>query len=89
LCFLTPVGAAERDAGVARARMFMQELRQNVSDGRRTNAFGVYHDRFDQDADGRWWIAARRYNSFSRTQVEGPEHEQVVFPLPAITLADL
>ena len=35
-------------AGVARARMFMQELRQNVSDGRRTNAFGVYHDRFDQ-----------------------------------------
>ena len=86
---LNTVVEVDLDGGVARARMFMQELRQNVSDGRRTNAFGVYHDRFDQDPDGRWWIAARRYNSFSRTQIDGPENEQVVFPLPDITLADL
>jgi hypothetical protein len=86
---LNTVVELDLDAGTAGARMYMQELRQNVSDGRRTNAFGVYHDRFDQDPDGRWWIAARRYNSFSRTQIDGPEHEQVVFPLPDITLADL
>ncbi len=86
---LNTVVELDLDAGVARSRMFMQELRQNVSDGRRTNAFGVYHDRFEQDADGRWWFARRRYASFSRTQVPGPEHEQVVFDLPQIELRSL
>ncbi len=38
---LNTVVEVDLDAGVARARMFMQELRQNVSDGRRTNAFGL------------------------------------------------
>lgn len=75
-------------AGVAGARMYMQELRQNVSDGRRTNAYGVYHDRFER-LDGKWWLARRRYGSFSRTAVPGPEHEQVVFPLPEFDLGSL
>jgi hypothetical protein len=86
---LNTVVEVDLDAGVARTRMFMQELRQNVDDGRRTNAFGVYHDRFEQDGGGRWWFARRRYSSFSRTVAQGPEHEQVVFPLPDITLAEL
>jgi hypothetical protein len=76
-------------ARTAAGRMYMQELRQDVSDGRRTNAFGVYHDAFQQDTDGRWWIARRRYASYSRTAVEGPENEQVVFDLPVIGLDDL
>jgi hypothetical protein len=76
------------DAGVAGARMYMQELRQNVDDGRRTNAYGVYHDRFERH-DGAWWIARRRYGSFSRTIAPGPEHEQAVFPLPVFDLRDL
>src|SRR6478609_9153270 len=86
---LNTVVEVDLDAGVARARMFMQELRQNVSDGRRTNAFGVYQDRFEQDPDGRWWFARRRYNSYSRTQIDGPENEQVVFDVPVIALGDL
>ena len=68
--------------------MYMQELRQNVSDGRRTNAYGVYHDRFERH-EGRWWFAHRRYGSYSRTAVLGPEHEQVVFPLPEFDLRSL
>ena len=76
------------EAGVAGGRMYMQELRQNVSDGRRTNAYGVYHDRFERH-DGAWWLARRRYGSFSRTIAPGPEHEQVVFPLPLHDLRSL
>lgn len=76
------------ETGVAGARMYMQELRQNVSDGRRTNAYGVYHDRFERH-DGKWWIATRKYGSFSRTAVDGPENEQVVFPLPEFDLRSL
>lgn len=76
------------EAGVAGGRMYMQELRQNVSDGRRTNAYGVYHDRFERH-DGVWWLAHRRYGSFSRTIAQGPENEQAVFPLPVFDLHDL
>ena len=75
-------------AGTAGGRMYMQELRQNVADGRRTNAYGVYHDRFERH-DGTWWLARRRYASFSRTIAPGPEHEQVVFPLKPIELRSL
>jgi hypothetical protein len=86
---LNTVVELDLDAGTAGARMYMQELRQNVSDGRRTNAYGVYQDRFEQDPDGRWWIARRRYSSYSRTQVDGPEHEQVVFDVKVIPLSEL
>jgi len=75
-------------AGVAGGRMYMQELRQNISDGRRTNAYGVYHDRFERQ-DDKWWFARRRYGSFSRTIAPGPEHEQIVFPLPLHDLGSL
>lgn len=75
-------------AGTAGGRMYMQELRQNVSDGRRTNAYGVYHDRFERH-DGTWWLARRRYASFSRTIAPGPENEQVVFPLNPLDLRSL
>lgn len=75
-------------AGTAGGRMYMQELRQNLSDGRRTNAYGVYHDRFERH-DGTWWLARRRYASFSRTIAPGPENEQVVFPLRPLDLGSL
>lgn len=75
-------------AGTAGGRMYMQELRQNVSDGRRTNAYGVYHDRFERH-DDRWWLTRRRYASFSRTIAPGPENEQVVFPLKPLDLRSL
>jgi len=72
----------------AGARMYMQEARQNVSDGRRTDAFGVYHDRLEKH-DGKWWLAKRLYGSYSRTIAERPENEQVVFPLPEHDLGSL
>jgi hypothetical protein len=86
---LNTVVHVDVDAGSAGARTYMQELRQNVDDGRRTNAFGVYQDGFERDPDGRWWFARRRYNSYSRTQVQGPEHEQVVFDVPVVPLDEL
>jgi small nuclear ribonucleoprotein (snRNP)-like protein len=86
---LNTVMEIDVDAGTAGARMYMQELRQGVSDGRRTNAYGVYHDRFERDAEGRWWFARRRYQSFARTAEPGSAGELDVFELPVLDLTDL
>lgn len=83
---LNTVVHVDVEAGTAGARMYMQELRQDVDGGRRTNAYGVYHDHFERDPDDRWWIARRRYGSFSRTAAPGSLVEQDVFPLPVFPL---
>lgn len=85
---LNSVVQIDDDGSRAGARMYMQEARQNVSDGRRTDAFGVYHDRLEKH-DGRWWLAKRLYGSYSRTIATRPENEQVVFPLPEHDLRSL
>jgi hypothetical protein len=78
-------------AGAASARMYMQEARQNLTDGVRSDTFGVYHDRFERDDDG-WWFARRRYQSYARTnggeRAEG-DADLTVFPLPEIALDEL
>jgi SnoaL-like domain len=61
--------------GTARARMFTCELRQDRSNGRWTNAFGVYHDEYTR-IDHRWWFARRRYQSLARTG------RAEIFPFP-------
>ena len=85
---LNSVILIDDDGARAGARMYMQEARQNVSDGRRTDAFGVYHDRLEKH-DGKWWLAKRVYGSYSRTIAARPENEQVVFPLPEYDLRSL
>ena len=75
--------------GAAAARVYMQEIRQNVSDGRRTDAFGVYHDRLERSDDGRWWFAWRRYRSFARTAEPRVDADYDVFDLPVIDLDDI
>ena len=67
---------ADGDPDRARARMYMWEIRSDVDSGRRTDAFGVYHDDHVR-VDGRWWFAARRYHSMART---GPDAESFGFP---------
>lgn len=89
---LNTVMDIDASAGTAAARMYMQEARQNVSDGRRSDTFGVYHDRFERDADGAWWFARRRYQSYARTN--GGERaagtaDLTVFDLPVIALDQL
>lgn len=54
------------DGDEATGRLYMCELRQGRDDGLRSQAFGVYEDRFRR-VDGRWWFAARRYRSWART----------------------
>jgi hypothetical protein len=76
-------------AGSAGARMYMHELRQGVADGRRTDAYGVYHDRLERDRSGRWWFANRRYRSYSRTAPPEAEFDQEVFDVPQIPLDEL
>lgn len=83
---LNTVVELDATRGTAAARLYMQELRQNRSDGRRSNAFGVYHDSMVRSSEGTWRFAHRRYASYSRTAVEGPENEQVTFDLPVIAL---
>jgi hypothetical protein len=62
-------------AGAAHGRVFMCELRQEAESGRFTRAFGVYHDDYRR-VDGRWWFAARRYQSLARSG------RGEVFPFP-------
>ena len=86
---LNTVMRIDAGAGVAAARVYMQEIRQNVSDGCRTDAFGVYHDRLERDAEGRWWFAKRHYRSFARTAEPRLKADYDVFDLPIIALEDI
>jgi hypothetical protein len=63
------------DPDTARARLFTCELRQDRSNGRWTNAFGVYHDEYAR-IDRRWRFARRRYQSLARTG------RAEIFPFP-------
>ena len=86
---LNTVLRIDTDRGVAAARVYMQEVRQNVSDGRRTDAYGVYHDRLERGNDGRWWFARRHYRSFARTAEPRIDADFDVFDLPTIALEDI
>ncbi len=77
------------ERGVAAARVYMQEIRQNVSDGRRTDAYGVYHDRLERGDDGRWRFARRHYRSFARTAEPRVDADLDVFDLETIDLEDI
>ncbi len=63
----------------ARSRMYIHEIRLGRDDGRRSDAFGVYHDDLALDSDGRWRFTRRNYQSMSRTVDPGHAHDQVVF----------
>jgi hypothetical protein len=56
----------EGDDDAAFGRVFMCELRQDKDNGRASQAFGVYHDRYRRTG-GTWWFARRDYQSLSRT----------------------
>ena len=86
---LNTVLRIDTERGVAAARVYMQEIRQNVSDGRRTDAYGVYHDRLERGDDGRWWFAHRHYRSFARTAEPRIDADFDVFSLPVIALEDI
>ena len=63
----------------ASARLYMCELRQSAEEGRRSVAYGVYHDDYVK-ADGHWWFSRRRYHSLARTAPD-----LAVFPFPDVT----
>jgi len=86
---LNSVFRIDTERGVAAARVYMQEVRQNVSDGRRTDAYGVYHDRLEQGDDGRWWFTRRHYRSFARSAEPRIEADYDVFDPPFIALEDI
>ena len=86
---LNMVFRIDTERGVAAARVYMQEIRQNVSDGRGTDAYGVYHDRLERGEDGRWWFARRHYRSFARTAEPRVDADLDVFELPVIPLEDI
>lgn len=86
---LNMVFQIDAQRGVAAARVYMQEIRQNVSDGRRTDAYGVYHDRLERSDDGRWWFARRHYRSFARNAEPRVDTDLDVFDLPVIPLEDI
>ena len=86
---LNTVFRIDAQRGVAAARVYMQEIRQNVSDGRRTDAYGVYHDRLERSDDGRWWFARRHYRSFARTAEPRVGTDLDVFDLPVIPLEEI
>ncbi len=60
----------------ATGRMYMTELRQD-HDGRWTQIFGLYLDRYRRDDSGVWRFGDRRYHSLAR-----PTTDLTVFGLP-------
>lgn len=54
----------------ARGRLYMCEIRHDRATRQRSQAFGVYHDRFRR-IEGRWRFAARQYHSLARTPADG------------------
>lgn len=86
---LNTVIEVDPTAGRAGARMYMQEARQDMASGRRTDTFGVYHDRFERDDEGRWWFARRHYQSYARTTDADADRDLVVFDLPVMDLGAL
>ncbi len=76
--------------GTAAARMHIQEARTNTSDGRRSDTYGIYHDRFERGDDGRWWFAERHYRSAARTKPgDNPGGALEVLAVAPIDLAEL
>jgi hypothetical protein len=69
------------EADRAAARMYMCELRHERDLGRRTTAFGVYHDEYVR-VDGTWFIAGRTYHSIARTDIEHDDRDLDVFGFP-------
>ena len=86
---LNTVMRIDTPSGVAAARVYMQEIRQNVSDGRRTDAYGVYHDRLERDPEGCWWFAKRHYRSLARTAEPRVTTDYDAFDLPEVALEEI
>ena len=86
---LNTVIEIDEPSGHAAARLYIHELRVEQETGRRSDAYGVYHDVFERKDTGQWWFARRHYGSFSRTAPETSREDQVVFPLPEWDLREL
>ena len=54
----------------ARGRLYMCEIRHDRTTREKSQAFGVYHDRFQRVGD-RWRFAGRQYHSLARTPTDG------------------
>lgn len=70
-------------ADEASGRLYMCEVRHHEADGKRSDAFGVYHDRLRR-VDDRWWFAARQYHSLARTAEGDGDRDMDVFPFPDV-----
>jgi len=69
-------------AADAWARLYMCEVRHDPTAGGRSDAFGVYHDRYRR-VDDRWRFAHRRYHSLARSSSPGgTDRTMDVFPFP-------
>lgn len=79
----------DADAGTAGARMHIYEPRQMAADGQRFDGWGVYHDRFRRDGDGRWWYAERRYQDCTPSGQGGTPSAHETLSNLQIPLADL
>ena len=75
---LNSVAEVDLDAGLAASRMYMVELRQMIETGRRTDAYGIYHDDLERGSDGQWRLTSRRYQSFARSATEGDADMEVL-----------
>ena len=68
-------------------RLYMCEIRQDAATGTRSEAFGVYHDRYVHA--GGWRFAERRYHSLARSSDPADERDLDVFGFPALAPDDL
>lgn len=77
------------DARRAASRTYIQEIRQRIITGERSEVFGVYHDVLERADEGGWLITERHYRSFARTNPPGEETDMTVLGLRPMDLRDL
>jgi SnoaL-like domain len=55
-----------RDGAGMHGRCYIHEIRQERNGGPRSDAYGLYEDRYELVRSGRWRFAERRYRSLAR-----------------------
>jgi len=70
----------------AHGRLYLCEIRHEAASGTRSEAFGVYHDRYRRSSDGSGWrFEERRYHSLARSAADpssGRDLDVFAFPPP-------
>jgi hypothetical protein len=86
---LNSVVEIRADMQKAASRLYMQEARQTIATGERSDIFGVYHDVMERSEDRGWLFTERHYRSLARTNPSDEATDMRVLGMNAMDLGEL